>query len=79
MTAEISESGPSGVPLMETSESDNNIPPLPEAERIDVSFSHVDYKLSVGSGKKKVEKHILKDVSCAFKSGRLTVILGKIP
>ncbi|KNE59398.1 hypothetical protein AMAG_03681 [Allomyces macrogynus ATCC 38327] len=52
------------------------IPPLPEERRINIAFDHIDYRISVGNGKKAVEKHILKDVSLNFRAGKLTVILG---
>ncbi|ORZ41275.1 P-loop containing nucleoside triphosphate hydrolase protein [Catenaria anguillulae PL171] len=58
------------------SSSGNNIPTLPEESRIGVAFSNVIYSITTGSGKKATTKRILKDVSCSFKPGRFTVILG---
>ncbi|KAL7747979.1 hypothetical protein RI367_006727 [Sorochytrium milnesiophthora] len=57
---------------------DNNakIPPLAGHKQMDVAFKNLHYRVDIGEGKERLEKHILKGVSGQFAKGCLTVILG---
>ncbi|KNE64090.1 hypothetical protein AMAG_09152 [Allomyces macrogynus ATCC 38327] len=49
------------------------IPVLPDAQRLNIAASHLDYAIVRG---KDDERAIIKDVSLLFPAGKLTVILG---
>ncbi|KAI9168527.1 hypothetical protein H9P43_007900 [Blastocladiella emersonii ATCC 22665] len=54
------------------------IPPLPEDQRIDITFDQLRYEVTLGGsgGKSAKRRTILHGLSAAFKAGRLTVIVG---
>mmetsp|Transcript_26825 Transcript_26825/g.43807 ORF Transcript_26825/g.43807 Transcript_26825/m.43807 type:complete len:755 (+) Transcript_26825:191-2455(+) len=49
---------------------------LDEVPTVQVVFRDLNYTVQVGSGRKKKDKAILKDVSGVFQPGRFTAILG---
>ncbi|KAL7751228.1 hypothetical protein RI367_003434 [Sorochytrium milnesiophthora] len=62
--------------LADSTDDATEIPPLAAHEQMDIAFQDLSYNITIGKGKKRLEKNILKGVSGRFGKGRLTVILG---